>query len=52
VQKNSPFYLMMGYEPNAIPLPYTKTNVPELEKRIVSLQRARDEALATHELAR
>jgi hypothetical protein len=40
VQKNSPFYLMMGYEPKAIPLPYAKTNVPELEKRIVLLQKA------------
>ena len=31
VQKNSPFYLMMGYEPKVMPLPYTKTNVPELD---------------------
>jgi hypothetical protein len=43
---------MMGYEPKAIPLPYTKTNIPELEKRIVLLQRAQDKALAMHELAR
>ena len=52
IQKNSPFYLMMGYEPKSMPLPYAKTNVPELEQRIILLQRARDEALATHELAR
>ena len=32
VQKNSPFYLMMGYEPKSMPLPYAKTNVPELEQ--------------------
>jgi Chromo (CHRromatin Organisation MOdifier) domain len=43
---------MMGYEQKAIPLPYMKTNVPEIEKRIIFLQKARDEALATHELTR
>jgi hypothetical protein len=42
----------MGYEPKEIPLPYTKTNVPKVEKRIVLLQRAWDKVLATHELAR
>ena len=52
IQKNSPFYRMMGYEPKSMPLPYTKTNVPKLGQRIILLQRARDEALATHELAR
>jgi hypothetical protein len=50
VQKNSLFYLMLGYEPKAIPLPYMKTNIPELEKRIVLLQKVQDKALATHEL--
>ena len=35
-----------------MPLPYTKTNVLKLEQRIVLLQEARDEALATHKLAR
>ena len=35
IQKNLPFYLMMGYEPKLVPLPYTKMNVPELEQRII-----------------
>jgi hypothetical protein len=29
--KHSPFYLMMGYEPMAIPVTYLKTKVPEAE---------------------
>ena len=32
VQKTSPFYLMMGYEPKVIPLPYLKMNIPAIEK--------------------
>src|ERR1700733_10944773 len=51
-QKQSPFYLMMGYKPLALPVTYPKSDVPAAEKRIAALQRARDEALATHELAR
>jgi Chromo (CHRromatin Organisation MOdifier) domain len=49
--KNSPFYLMMGYHPWAIPTAYEKTNFPAAEQRIAQLLRAK-EALATHELAR
>lgn len=51
-QKQSLFYLMMGYEPIALPVTYPKSDVPTAEKRIAALQHARDEALATHELAR
>ena len=51
-QKQSPFYLMMGYEPITLPIAYPKSNFPAAEQRIAALQRARDEALATHELAR
>ena len=51
VQKNLPFFLMLGCEPKVIPLPYLKLNIPAAEKRIVLLQKAQDEALATHELA-
>jgi hypothetical protein len=36
--KHSPFYLMMGYEPIAIPAAYPKTNVPGAKRRIVMLQ--------------
>ena len=43
---------MLGCEPKAVLLPYLKSNVPAAEKRIVLLQKARDEALAMHELAR
>jgi hypothetical protein len=51
-QKMSPFFLMLGSDPKAIPTAYPKTNVPEAEERIRLLQKARDEALAAHELAR
>ena len=40
VQKNSPFFLMLGCEPKAIPLPYLKSNIPAAKKRIVLLQKA------------
>jgi len=50
-QKASPFYLMMGYEPKVIPTPFPTTNVPTAQEQITILQRARDEALAAHELA-
>jgi hypothetical protein len=50
--KNTPFFLMMGSHPRVIPLAYSKTDVPAAEQRIAQLQKARDEALASHELAR
>jgi hypothetical protein len=49
--KRSPFYLMMGYEPKDIPLAFERTNIPSVETRIKELERAREEALAAHELA-
>ena len=52
VTAQTPFYLMNGAEPRAIPLPYQKTNVPAAETRMKELQQARDEAAAAHELAR
>jgi len=42
---------MMGYEPKAIPTPFPTTNVPTAQEQITILQRARDKALAAHELA-
>ncbi|GLB45344.1 putative retrotransposable element tf2 155 kda protein type 1-like [Lyophyllum shimeji] len=51
-RNTSPFYLMMGFDPRSIPTAYQKTDVPAAEQRIIQLQRARDEALAAHELAR
>jgi Chromo (CHRromatin Organisation MOdifier) domain len=50
--KNTPFFLMMGSNPQAMPLAYPKTNVPAAKQRISQLLRAREEALATHELTR
>ena len=46
--KVSLFSLVLGYEPRAYP-PLGKTFLPALENRLLSLQEARKEALATHE---
>ena len=51
-QKESPFYLQMGYNPKAIPMAYPKTNLPETQEIILQLQEAWKEAEAAHELAR
>ena len=51
-QKESPFYLQMGYDPKAIPTTYPKTNLPETQDRLLILQEAWKETEATHELAR
>ena len=51
-QKESPFYLQMGYDPKAIPTTYPKTNLPETQDRLLILQEAWKEAEAAHELAR
>jgi len=50
--KQTPFYLMMGYEPKDIPLAFDRTNAPTAEQRVKALNEARNEAAATHELAR
>jgi hypothetical protein len=50
--KQTPFFLMGGYETKAFPLPFEGTNVPSVGQRLARLQKARDEALAAHELAR
>ena len=51
-QMKSPFYLIMGSNPKAIPTAFPSTNIPEAEEWIRNLQKAQDEAIATHELAR
>ena len=51
-QKESPFYLQMGYDLKAIPIAYPKTNLPRTQERLLILQEARKEAEAAHELAR
>jgi len=51
-RRQSPFFLMMGYNPRAIPPIIEKTNVPSVEDRLQTLKRVREEAFALHELAR
>ena len=46
-----PFFLMMGYEPIPLPTVLPSSSIPAVETRIKTLQAARQEALATHELA-
>ena len=48
----SPFYLMMGYEPQALPNITNKTDLPAVEKWLDELVKARNEASAAHKLAR
>jgi hypothetical protein len=48
----TPFELMFGESPTAIPLTFESTKYPAMEDRMKTLQRNREEALAAHELAR
>ena len=48
--KASPFSLMLRYKPQAYP-PIRKTFLPALENHLTTLEEARKEALAAHELA-
>jgi len=50
-QKRSPFHLMMGYEPRAIPPSFPSSSIPAAEERIKELQKTREEALACHAIA-
>ena len=52
VTNQSPFYLMMGYEPRALPSVISDTTIPVVETRLKTLSATRDEALAAHKLAR
>jgi Integrase core domain. len=52
VTGTSPFYLLMGYNPKAIPTAFEETRVPAVEQRLQELEQARIEALAAHDLAR
>ena len=49
--RKSPFYIIMGYRPQALPNITNKADLP-VEKWLNKLIRARDEASAAHELAR
>ena len=48
----SPFFLMMGYNLQAIPTVVPPTNVSAVEERLDNLQQAQQEAEAAYELAR
>jgi hypothetical protein len=51
-RQHTPFELMFGESPIAIPLSYENTKYPAVEDRMKALLRNREEALAAHELAR
>ena len=51
-RQNTPFELMFGESPVAIPLSFENTKYPTMEDKIKTLLRNREEALAAHELAR
>ncbi|EPQ49885.1 hypothetical protein GLOTRDRAFT_18765, partial [Gloeophyllum trabeum ATCC 11539] len=42
-RNESPFYLMMGYHPRAIPAVTINTELPSVEERLQRLQAAREE---------
>ena len=48
----TPFELMFGESPVAIPLAFENTKYPSIEEKMTALLRNRKEALAAHELAR
>ena len=51
-RQHTPFELMYGESPIAIPLSFENTKYPMIEDRMKALQQNRQEALAAHELAR
>jgi transposase InsO family protein len=51
-RQHTPFELMFGESPLAIPLSFENTKYPTIEEKMGTLLRNREEALAAHELAR
>lgn len=51
-RNESPFFLMMGFNPHIFPSITKQTALPVVETRLDELQKAREEAKAAHELAR
>ncbi|KAJ3524273.1 hypothetical protein NMY22_g11070 [Coprinellus aureogranulatus] len=49
---STPFELIMGTQPRALPEVFEKSSFPTNEKRFKHLDRSRNEALAAHELGR
>ena len=52
VTNQLPFFLMMGYEPYALPMVLPETQLPAVETCLQQLSAACNEALAAHKLAR
>ncbi len=48
----TPFELMMGTSPLAIPTSFESTKFPTIDERLQQLSKDRQEALAAHEIAR
>ena len=48
--RKSPFYLMMGYEPQALPEIIEMARLPAVEEWLNTLKEARNEVLAAHKL--
>ena len=51
-RQHTPFELMLGIAPVAIPVSFEHTKYPMIEEKMKNLIRDREEALAAHELAR
>jgi hypothetical protein len=51
-RQHTPFELMFGESPIAIPLSFENTKYPSIDDKMKTLLRNREEALAAHELAR
>ena len=51
-RQNTPFELMLGTTPVAIPLSFENTKYPTIKERMQNLIKQWEEALAAHELAR
>jgi hypothetical protein len=47
----SPFFLMMGYEPRALPHILPNSAIPTANKRVQKLQKIREEAISCHHIA-
>ena len=51
-RQRTSFELMNGYTPRGIPLTFQKSKFPNVQERMETLRKDREEALAAHELAR
>ena len=52
VTKQSPFNLLLGYNPIALPHTNSFTSIPSVSERLNHLQELRKEAIAAHDIAR